>query len=80
MDGIMANTDAAAAFRENVVELMRSQGVTQKDLAAALGTSQAGISRILNGSENVTIPRAERVAKFLKVDLGELLKLPQAVS
>nr|ADY57814.1 helix-turn-helix domain protein [Rubinisphaera brasiliensis DSM 5305] len=50
-------------FVSQLVSHMRANGITQKQLATAVGTSQAGVSRVLKGSEKLTFDRAERFAR-----------------
>ena len=52
---------------------MEAQGVTAARLAELAGMSRPGVSRILNGRENVTLVRAQRIAEALGVDLSELV-------
>lgn len=73
-------TTAAEAFRENVVEMAREQGMSMSTLAELSGTSQANMSRIVNGHEKVTIQRAERISQALGVPLSEILRLSQKIA
>ena len=69
----MART-AADRFRQNVRLLMDDRGLTITELAESVGTSRPGLSRILSGQDGVTLERAERIAKALKVRLSDLLE------
>lgn len=44
-------------------------GMTQRQLAAAIGTRQANVSRMEIGGYNFTIEMLQRIAKALNVDL-----------
>lgn len=68
-----ANSKSAKAFRENVVARMEELGVTITDMAEQLGMSRPGLSRVLNGHEDLTLSRAERIAGFLRTTLPDLL-------
>ena len=69
MQRIMAK-HAADLFRERVRSMMDDRHLTITDLAEAIGTSRPSMSRILSGDENVTIERAERIAKFFQKPLA----------
>ncbi|WCO69224.1 helix-turn-helix transcriptional regulator [Iamia majanohamensis] len=47
---------------------MRSQGLTQTDVAARLGIDKSGLSRPLSGA--LTLPMAERIADALGVRIS----------
>jgi len=63
---------AADLFRENVRAVMEDRELTITELAVKVGTSRPGMSRILAGYDGVTIDRAERIARALKVPLSDL--------
>jgi transcriptional regulator with XRE-family HTH domain len=46
-------------------EAMREQGITQAELASRLGTSAAYVSKVLNGSPNMTLKSLVTVAHAL---------------
>ena len=46
-----------------------SAGMTQMQLAAAIGTRQANISRMEMGDYNFTVEMLQRIAKAVQVDL-----------
>ena len=60
-------------FRTNVRLAMDAKGVSITELARRIGTDRANMSRILSGSEAVTIQRADRIANALDEKLEELL-------
>lgn len=74
-----AKSPAAEAFRKNVREIMDERGLTITQVAELTGISRPGVSRILSGTEGVTLHRAERIATVLSVPLTELL-IPNGVS
>ena len=59
----MANT-----FRIN--EILKAKGLTQTDLANAIGISRVGLSKAING--NTTIATLEKIANALNVEIPEL--------
>ena len=60
---VAANVRAAAGFR----------GVTQTDLARALGTNQSTISHRYRGKQEWSLSELDAVARFLRVRLEDLL-------
>ena len=65
---------AAEAFRDNVRSELNAQNLSISALARAAGIQQANMSRILSGSESVTLQRAERISEALGKRLSELLE------
>jgi transcriptional regulator with XRE-family HTH domain len=47
---------------ETISALLRSQGISQRELAARVGRSEAWISRVLNGRENTTVKTVSDLA------------------
>lgn len=56
---------AAMEFSTGLRNLLARRGMTQRDLAAALGKSEAYVSRVLNRSENLTIQQMQRLLEPL---------------
>jgi plasmid maintenance system antidote protein VapI len=52
---------------------MDTLGVTITGMAEDLKMSRPGLSRVLNGHEDLTLTRAEKIARFLDTDLADLL-------
>lgn len=52
-----------------LLQLRKKMGLSQKALAAKLGTSQSNIARLEAGNENVTVQTLARIAKVYKRDL-----------
>lgn len=48
-------------------------GITQVELSEATGIDQASISRMENGRQGITLEYLIRIARALKVDLGDLV-------
>ena len=62
-----------------IINARKEKGMTQKDLSAATGISQADISRLEHGTGNPSIRTLQRVAKALKLSLKiELVPIPQS--
>lgn len=57
-----------------IAEILKSKGITQKDLAEKIGISRVGLSKAING--NTTITTLRRIAAALEVSVPELF-VPQ---
>ena len=53
-----------------IAEILKSKGITQKDLADKIGISRVGLSKAING--NTTITTLRRIAAALEVSVPEL--------
>jgi transcriptional regulator with XRE-family HTH domain len=58
---------------ERLSQIVRSQGLSQADLAADLGTTTATVSRILSGKQGLTLATAEKLAARMEVRAAWLL-------
>ena len=54
--------DAKTDFTEEIVRLMKEQGVNRKELAQRLGTSQSYITKLLNENVNFTVESMSKIA------------------
>jgi ribosome-binding protein aMBF1 (putative translation factor) len=52
-----------------IIKLRQQRGMTQADLAKAIGTRQANVSRLERFDSNLTVGTLERVAQALGVNL-----------
>lgn len=57
-----------------IAEIRERRGMTQKDLASALGTVQTNVSRIERAGQNLTIAYLVKIAKALNSELEIHLK------
>ena len=58
-----------------IKELLRSKGMTAKELAAKMGISEGALSKSLSG--NPTLERIEEIASALGVEVSELFAAPK---
>ena len=58
---------------ERIKSLMKSRGVTQNQLAEALGMKQYGVSRLLQGTPFPSLGRLKEIAEILDVSLYYLI-------
>lgn len=54
---------------------MRKAGVSQRELAGALGITEAQVSRLISGKRNMKIATAEAIVAFLCRRTGQNLTL-----
>lgn len=69
----MKQSPIMETFAKNVRACLRAYGWTARGLADDIGVHEVTISRILNGKEGVTLPRAVAIADALGVDISDLL-------
>lgn len=60
--------------REKLNALMESRSVTQKELAEAIGKSDAAVSYIRRGLNEPSLRVAKRIAKYFGVAVDDLIK------
>ena len=65
-------------FSEEVLGAMREQSVTRAELARRLATSQGYVTRLLNGSSNLTLATMSKMAFVLGLELRTTLVPMQA--
>lgn len=58
---------------ERIKELMKEQGLTNKELAEAVGVTEAMISYIIRGLRDTTVATMVRIANRLGVKVDELI-------
>src|ERR1035438_7783413 len=61
-----------------IIKLRQQRGMTQADLAKAIGTRQANVSRLERFDSNLTVGTLEKVAQALAASLRIDLKLKTA--
>ncbi|MGA9779912.1 MAG: helix-turn-helix domain-containing protein [Limisphaerales bacterium] len=61
-----------------IIKLRQQRGMTQADLAKAIGTRQANVSRLERFDANLTLGKLEKVAQALGASLRIDLKLKTA--
>jgi len=61
----------------NIINFRKKRGLTQKQLAVALGTQQSVVSRIENGEHNLSIESIKSIAHVLGTDVATIVSKPQ---
>lgn len=69
-----AAAQLAAAVGERVREAREAAGLSQRDLAARMGTSQAAIARLEAGGVGATLTTLQRAAAALGLELSVELR------
>ncbi|GAB2858674.1 hypothetical protein GCM10022221_67720 [Actinocorallia aurea] len=64
---------AASLFSANARKLQRAQGITKADLARALGLTPRALDGEFFGRDELTMARADRIARALGTTVGTLL-------
>jgi len=57
-----------------IQETRQSRGMTQAELAAALGTSQSAINRIEKGGQNISLEMIARISEVLSSEIVRINK------
>lgn len=58
---------------ENIKDRRKTMGMSQKDLASAIGVSIPMICQIERGTKSVTLLLGAEIAKVLKCDMNDLV-------
>lgn len=69
----MQKSAAMTAFSENVMELVKRDGITLKDLADRCGMRRSYLSRLVHGHHSPSLEFVENIAKALGVEAHELI-------
>lgn len=77
-DAAYEEASLAARVGESVREAREATGLSQRELARRVGTTQAVISRIEMGSVGATLTTLQRIATSLGVELEVNFRLRQA--
>ena len=71
---MLENEAVAEIVAANIRARLRHRGLTITQLAELAGLSRVGLSRVLSGSEGITIERLAKLATVLEVPAWKLLK------
>jgi len=61
-------------FGQKIKELRKKRGLTQEDLAFAIGVDRSYMGFIERGERNPTLDKIGKIARALKVSLPELFR------
>jgi len=66
--------DIRVRIGTRIKEVRDKQGMSQKDLSYAADLDRSYIASVENGQRNISIINLEKIAKALKIGLGELFE------
>ena len=61
---------------EHLSKWLRLRGLRQKDVAQALGVSEATVSQWIKGAQNMSVGQLRQIAVLLRAEPGDLLLAP----
>lgn len=67
-------------FSDRLREVMEDEDVSQKELAALLGTTPQQVSKYVCGTQEMTASRLAAVCRILGVSADYLLGLPEGLA
>jgi len=73
-DAAYAATKLALEVGEQVRDARETAGLSQRELAARMGTSQAAIARLEAGGVGATLTTLQKVATALQLEVSVLLR------
>jgi len=73
-DATYAATKLALEVGEQVRDAREAAGLTQRELASRMGTSQAAIARLEAGGVGATLTTLQKVATALNLEVAVLLR------
>lgn len=69
----MPNTTTRTTGR-NLKILLYDKRISQKQVADAIGVSEVTISKLVHGTQPVSVDKLSKIAEYLGVSMDELLK------
>jgi transcriptional regulator with XRE-family HTH domain len=66
--------DLSRALAEALRTLRQDAGLSQSQMAKALGVSRPTVTRLENADQNITLRTLEQLSRVLRCDPGELFK------
>ena len=71
----MAVPDAATRIRQRIARLLDERGLTQRAMAHAIGHGDQWASNLLTGRQQLAWEDVDKIADFLRVPPGELVRV-----
>ena len=69
MEDVKAESDLSFAIVDRIDTLLKEKGMTQRELAEALGKNEAEVSRWMRGTHNFTIRTLAKISNVLGVPI-----------
>jgi transcriptional regulator with XRE-family HTH domain len=66
-------------FAENLIDILKEKGMTQRELAIDSGLSPATISEYVNGVRMPSVSAAVNMAYALDMEVGELIDFDECI-
>lgn len=74
---VQKQVDMCVAIANRVYDLLEERGMSQRDLARALGKTETEVSRWLSGTHNLTIATIAKIATVLGDDIIATTSTPK---
>lgn len=65
---------------EHLPKWLKMRGLLQKDVASALGVSEASVSQWIKGGQQMSVGQLRQIAILLRAEPGDLLAAPDEKS
>lgn len=77
---LLAQLTEQRLMLEQLPKWIKLRGLRQKDVALALGVSEATVSQWINGGQQMSVGQLRQIAKLLQAEPGDLLCNPDEKS
>lgn len=67
--------DSVDALRLTVKRILRSQGVTYREIAQGVGLSESSVKRIFSRGSDLRLKQLERICRYLNLDLFDVARM-----
>ncbi|MFO0667255.1 MAG: helix-turn-helix transcriptional regulator [Polyangiaceae bacterium] len=67
--------DSSDALRLTIKRILRTQGVTYREIANGVGLSESSVKRIFSRGSDLRVSQLERICRYLNLDLFEVTRL-----
>lgn len=67
--------DSAEALRLTLKRVLRTQGVTYREIAEGVGLSESSVKRIFSRGSDLRLKQVERICRYLNLDLFEVTRM-----
>ena len=71
--------ELSVSIANRIYEILEEKGMSQKDLAHALGKTETEVSRWLSGTHNLTIATISKISIALGQDIIQIVRLRKGV-
>lgn len=64
---------------ENIEKWRKKRGLTQKQIADAIGIEEPSVSRLISGVNNINLKRLQEIADLFNISVVKLLSDPEDI-